>query len=71
MITRCASSRRLTVSNDSSIDNEGQQSHLVGSSVVRQQSRSIVVADGHVGWSLSNSGANGGCNGKRLEEHDE
>ena len=35
------------VANNDSVDEEGQQSVLVGRSVVLQQSRGVLVADGH------------------------
>jgi hypothetical protein len=37
-----------TVTDDGSVDDESQESLLVGSSVVHQQSSGVVVADGHV-----------------------
>jgi hypothetical protein len=61
----------LTVTNDSGVDDEGQESLLVGSSVVLQQSSSIVIADGHIRRTLSDSTANGGGDGQSLEEHDD
>ena len=63
---------RLTVTNDNSVDDEGQESLLVGSSVVLQQSSGVVVADRHISRSLSNGTANGGGgDSKCLEEHDQ
>jgi hypothetical protein len=47
--------RRLTVSNDCSVDDESQQGHLVCSRVVLQQSRGVVVANRRVGGTLGQS----------------
>jgi hypothetical protein len=58
-----------TVTNDSSVDDEGQQSHLVCSSVVHQQSGGVVVADGRGCWTLSNSGANSNRESKSSAKH--
>lgn len=60
---------RLTVANDCSVDNEGQQCLLVCCSVVRQQSSGVVVADGHVGRTRCKSRANSGREGKSSEKH--
>lgn len=60
----------LTVTNYSGVDDEGQESLLVGSSVVLQQSSGVVVADRLVRRTLSNGTANGGRDSKSLEEHD-
>jgi hypothetical protein len=60
---------RLTVTNDSGVDNEGQKSLLVKSSVVLQQSSCVVVANGHIRRTLSDCTANSGGESKSLEEH--
>lgn len=60
---------RLTVTNDSSVDKESQKSHLICSSVVLQQSSSVVIADGYVGWALSDGRAKGSCESKSLQKH--
>jgi hypothetical protein len=61
----------LTVTNDGGVDNKGQEKLLIGSSVVRQQSSGVVVADGHIRRTLSDDTANGGGDSKSLEKHDE
>jgi hypothetical protein len=58
-----------TVTNDGRVNDEGQQCHLVCSSVVHQQSSGVVIADGRVCWTLSNSGANGSRESKSSEKH--
>ena len=60
----------LTVTNDGSIDHECQQGHLVCSGVVLQQSSGVVVADGSVHRTLSNSSTDSGGDSKSLEKHD-
>ena len=60
---------RLTVANDSSVDDEGQQGLLVGSSVVLQQRGSVVVADGGVCGTLGEGRANSRREGKSSEKH--
>jgi hypothetical protein len=60
---------RLTVANNGSVDDEGQQGHLVCSSIVLQQSSGVVVADGRVGRTLGKSRTNGSRDGKSLEKH--
>jgi hypothetical protein len=59
----------LTVSDDSSVDNSGQQSELVLSSVVCKQSSSILVTE-REGGILCNGGADKSREGKGLELHD-
>lgn len=61
---------RPTVADDSSVDDESQQGHLVCGSVVLQQCGGVVVADGSVGRALGNSRANGCRDGESLEKHD-
>lgn len=61
----------LTVTNDSGVDNEGQESLLIESSVVLQQSSGVVVADGYIRRTLSDGTANSGSDSKSLEEHDD
>jgi hypothetical protein len=58
-----------TVSNNRSVDYEGQESHLIRGSVVLQQCSSIVVTNRHVGGTLGNSRANSGSDRDSLEKH--
>lgn len=60
---------RLTVTNNGGVDDESQEGHLVCSSVVLQQSSGVVIADGSIGRTLSDSGANSSREGKSLEKH--
>jgi hypothetical protein len=60
----------LTVTNNNSVDNKSQEKFLVSSSVVHQQSSGVVVADGHIRRTLSDSTANGGGDSKSLQEHE-
>lgn len=63
--------RQLTISNDCGVDDEGQKSLLVGSSVVLQQSSGVVITDGCTIGSLCHSTANGRSHGKSFEKHDD
>ena len=57
----------LTVSNNSSVDNSSQQHELVLSSVVREQSSGVLVAER--GSVLGSDGADSSRQGKRLHVH--
>lgn len=59
------------VTNDGSVDNQGEEGLLVGSGVVLQQSSGVVVAHGLVGWALGDSEGRSGGDGKSLEKHDD
>ena len=59
-----------TVTDDGGVNDQSQKSLLVCSSVVLQQSRGVVVADGCVGRALSDGTGNRNSDSKSLEEHD-
>lgn len=58
--------RKLTVSNNGSVDNGSQQLQLILSSVVHEQSSSVLVTKRHV---LGSDGASHSREGERLEKH--
>lgn len=53
-----------------SVDDQSQQGHLVGGSVVLQQSSGVEVTDGSVHGTLSDRAADGSGDSKTLEMHD-
>lgn len=59
-----------TVTDDSSVDDESQQGLLIGSSVVLQQSRGVVVTDSGVRGALGDRTANSCGDSESLEKHD-
>lgn len=57
------------VSNDGGVDNQGQKSVLVGSSVLLQQSGGVVVADGGAVGALGSNHGGGRSHDESLAEH--
>lgn len=62
--------RKLTVANDNSVDDEGQEGLLVGSCVVLQEGSGVVITDGGAIGTLSGGNADGRGHSESFEEHD-
>ena len=63
--------RVLTVTDDDSVDEQGQEGVLVGGSDVLEQSLGVVVADGRGGRAAGGAGGGGGGSrdGELVETH--